>query len=374
MLVKVKSVISSWLIHPIKRWINRRLNVWLARRIPQSKEQQINYRNIFIMPTRFGAAYGLFTLILFLLGTNYQNNIIILISYLLVSFFIIVLHHSFFNLSGLKFAANSPIKGYAGSALSFPLMITNKKTRFNIHFSFYQGLVNKSSTSNTSGAGLAVGKNISSEQIAVKQHSEKASSEQKSKVILELTQGENEIAVPFQTEKRGQFSLPRMLIASEYGFGLFRTWTRLDFSQQATIFPKPLSYTWQKTQQAAKGQMQNERVESQHNSFQAGHDEFYQLQQYRQGEPFSQVAWKQVARGQGWLTKQFQKNLSGQLQLDFSALPEVTLEQRLSLLSYAITDCSNQQIAFSLKLPNQEFPFDSSPEHTLRCLTALACY
>ena len=252
MLVKVKSVISSWLIHPIKRWINRRLNVWLARRIPQSKEQQINYRNIFIMPTRFGAAYGLFTLILFLLGTNYQNNIIILISYLLVSFFIIVLHHSFFNLSGLKFAANSPIKGYAGSALSFPLMITNKKTRFNIHFSFYQGLVNKSSTSNTSGAGLAVGKNISSEQIAVKQHSEKASSEQKSKVILELTQGENEIAVPFQTEKRGQFSLPRMLIASEYGFGLFRTWTRLDFSQQATIFPKPLSYAWQKTQQASK--------------------------------------------------------------------------------------------------------------------------
>ena len=71
-------------------------------------------------------------------------------------------------------------------------------------------------------------------------------------------------------------------------------------------------------------------LKSQQNSFQAGHDEFYQLQQYQQGEPFSRVAWKQVARGQGWLSKQFQQTLSGQLQLDFSALPEATLEQRLS--------------------------------------------
>lgn len=371
MLFKTKFTFSSWLIRPIKNRINQRLNAWLARRIPQAAVQQINYQNIFIMPTRFGAAFCFFILLLFLLGTNYQNNIIILVSYLLVSFFIVVLHHSFLNLSGLKFVANSPIKGYAGAALSLPLVITNSKARFNIHFSFYQGLVNQSSTSNANGAGLAVGKKIT---VKTKADDAKAINAQKSKVILTLPQGKSEILVPFKADKRGQFSLPRMLIASEYGFGLFRTWTRLDFAQQATVFPKPLNYSWQETQQVEKGQKQNESVESQQSSHQAGYDEFYQLRQYQQGEAFSQVAWKQVARGQGWLTKQFQQNLSGKLLLDFSSLPEATLEQKLSMLSYAITDCSHQQIAFSLKLPYQELPYDNSPEHTLRCLTALACY
>lgn len=369
MLLKTQQTISSWLILPIKRLINQRLNTWLNTRIPQGKCQQINHRNIFIMPTRFGAAYGLFTLILFLLGTNYQNNIIILISYLFVSFFIVVLHHSFFNLSGLKFLSTSPIQGYAGTTLLFPLTVTSNKTRFNIHFSFYQGLVNQSSISNSQGASQVFGKGLSNQV-----NSEQITSQQKSKVVLELVAGENEILVPFQADKRGQYMLARMLIASEYGFGLFRTWTRLDFAQQATIFPKPLSYAWQESQQVSTGQQQNENVESQQNSFQPGHDEFYQLQQYQQGEPFSRVAWKQVARGQGWLSKQFQQNLSGQLQLDFNLLPEATLEQKLGLLSFAINDCSRQQIAFSLKLPDQEFAYDNSPEHTLQCLTALACY
>jgi hypothetical protein len=372
--MKINFTIFSWLVEPAKYWLNQRLNAWLKRRIPQAQKQQINYRNIFIMPTRFGAAYGFFTLILFLLGTNYQNNIIILISYLLVSFFIVVLHHSFFNLSGLTFVATRPVLGYAETQLSFPLVIINKKTRFNIHFSFYQGLVNQGSTSNDFAANSSFNPKASRNESREHKSRKQKKSEQKSKVVLELAQGESEILVPFCADKRGRFTLTRMLIASEYGFGLFRTWTRLDFGQQATIFPKPLSYAWQQAQQIATGDKQNEDVESQQNGYQAGHDEFYQLQQYQYGEPFSRVAWKQVARGQGWLTKQFQQNLSGQLQLDFNSLPEATLEQKLRLLSYAINDCSQQQIAFSLKLPNQTFPYDHSPEHTLRCLTALACY
>lgn len=291
------------------------------------------------MPTRFGAAFCFFTLLLFLLGTNYQNNIIILISYLLVSFFIVVLHHSFFNLSGLKFAATNSVQGFAGRQLLLPLTVSSQKSRYNLYFSFTQDI-----------------------------------DESNSKTILELASGDNDIQVPFYAQQRGQFPLPRMLIKSEYGFGLFRTWTRLDFAQQVTVFPEPVIYAWQSQQQGAQAAELNETLENHQASFQVGHDEFYQLQQYQQGEPFSRVAWKQVARGQGWHSKQFQQALSNKLQLDFNSLPDVTLEQKLSLLSYAINDCSQQQIAFSLILPNQEFPYQHSPEHTQHCLTALACY
>lgn len=337
--MSIKSTLIRWLIKPSKSWLQKRLNAWLAKRIPKAKQQQINYRNIFIMPTRFGTAFCIFTFLLFLLGTNYQNNIIILISYLLVSFFIVVLHHSFFNLSGLTFIARMSISGFAGKRLLFPLTIVSSKQRFNIQLSFQQ-----------------------------------ESDSQYSENVPIIQPGENEILVPYKAITRGQYALTRILITSEYGFGLFRTWTRLDFAQRVTVFPKPITYAWHQQQNAATATELNEAVESHRDSLQIGHDEFYQLQQYRQGEPFSRVAWKQVARGQGWLSKQFQQTLSNKLQLDFDSLPDSTLEQKLSLLSYAVNDCYQQQISFSLKLPNQEFAYDSSPEHTTRCLTALACY
>ena len=328
--------------------MQRRFNVWLTRRIPQGSEQRINHRNIFIVPTRFGISFVFFILLLFLLGTNYQNNVIILISYLLGSFYIVVLNHSFFNLSGLRFQASNSIQGFVDSQVYFPIVVSNSKTRFNVSFSFDQGAeLTKLTAQQTKPTQTTI------EQLAV---------------------GESHIKVPYLIGKRGHYALSRVLIRSEFGFGLFKAWTRLDFAQQVTAYPKPIAYAWAETQQDGDAEQIENSVESHQDSFQAGQDEFHQLQHYQLGGPYSRVAWKQVARGQGWLTKQYQKVLSGKLQLDFDHLPSGTLEQRLSWLSYAIKDCSEQQIAFSLKLPNQTIAYDNSPQHTLKCLAALARY
>lgn len=336
----------------MRAFMHKRIDSWLTRRIPQDNEQRINHRNIFIIPTRFGASFLFFILLLFLLGTNYQNNVIILISYFLVSFFVVTLLHSFFNLSGLKFQAKNSIQGFVDTQLYFPLIITSKKSRFNIRFSFEQ-----------STAWL---KKKDKEQVNENNSAEIA--------VVQLALGESEIQVPYRVYQRGQYSLGRMLIASEYGFGLFRAWTRLDFAQQVTAYPKPITYLWSDTQQSVAGDEVKDKVESYQDSFQPGQDEFNQLRPYQLGESLSRVSWKHVARGQGWFTKQYQQALAGKLQLNFEYLPAGTLEQRLSWLSYAIKDCSNKQIAFSLKLPDQELAYDNSSQHTLQCLTALACY
>ena len=352
MLTQQKRTIFSSIILALKAFLQKRFNAWLTRRIPQDSQQQINHRNIFIIPTRFGAGFVLFMLLLFLLGTNYQNNVIILISYLLVSFFIVVLHHSFFNLSGLRFKATSSIQGFVDSQQHFPLVVTSNKARFNISFSFAQPIV-------------------LTEQQLDKQVTENNFAQI---TLQQLVVGENKIRVPYLVCQRGQYALGRVLIVSEFGFGLFRTWTRLDFAQQVTAYPKPVSYAWSDSQQNVAGDEVKNSIESYQDSFQPGQDEFHQLQHYQLGEPLSRVAWKHVARGQGWLTKKYQQALSGKLQLDFEYLPAGTLEQRLSWLSYAIKDCSDKQIAFSLKLPNQMIKYDNSSQHTLKCLAALARY
>ena len=349
---KAKKSAFSALITPLQAFINKRVNVWLSRRIPQGALQQINYRNIFIMPTRFGACFVLFMLLLFLLGTNYQNNVIILLSYLLVSFFIVVLHHSFFNLAGLQFHASHSLQGFVGSSLYFPLVVSSKKNRFSIRFSFEQSA------------------NIASN----KSHNTERESKLLGVTLEQLVVGENQVRVPYQVEKRGHYPLGRMLIISEYGFGLFKTWTRLDFAQHITAYPKPIAFAWSELGQHASSEALNDNVASYQDSFQSGQDEFHQLRHYQLGEPFSRVAWKQVARGQGWLTKQYQQALSAKLQLDLEHLPAGNIEQRLSWLSYVIKDCNEQQIAFLLKLPNQSIEYQHSAQHTLKCLAALAYY
>jgi hypothetical protein len=356
------SISSGSIIASLKSALHKHFNAWLSRRIPQASRQQINHRNIFIMPTRFGAGLLMFVLLLFLLGTNYQNNVIILISYLLVSFSIVVLHHSFFNLSGLQFQATNGLQGFVDSPLYFPLVITSKKVRFTISFSFDQARVNTEQLLDHS---------VEENKPSKLNPSNSALSKT---TLAQLEIGENNIRIPYQVCQRGQYPLGRVLIISEFGFGLFKAWTRLDFAQQVTAYPKPIANVWTDKQQNLAIEVAENNLESYQDSFQSGQDEFHQLQHYQLGEPLSRVAWKHVAQGQGWLTKQYQQALSGKLQLDFERLPNGTLEQRLSWLSYAIKDCSTKQIAFSLKLPNQVVEYDHSAQHTLKCLTALARY
>ncbi|MFT5636930.1 MAG: hypothetical protein ACI89T_002399 [Cognaticolwellia sp.] len=351
------SISAGSIIASLKSLLHKYFNAWLIRRIPQASRQQINHRNIFIIPTRFGASWLMFMLLLFLLGTNYQNNVIILISYLLVSFFIVVLHHSFFNLSGLQFQATNALQGFVDSTLYFPLVITSKKARFTISFSFDQATAKTDQVLN--------------HRVEENKPSNSALSK---KTSAQLEIGENNIRIPYQVCQRGQYPLGRVLIISEFGFGLFKAWTRLDFAQQVTAYPKPIANVWTDKQQNLAIEVAENNLESYQDSFQSGQDEFHQLQHYQLGEPLSRVAWKHVAQGQGWLTKQYQQALSGKLQLDFERLPNGTLEQRLSWLSYAIKDCSTKQISFSLKLPNQVVDYDHSAQHTLKCLTALARY
>lgn len=363
MLNTQKNTVFSSFKASIKSALNLRFNSWLARRIPEHSRQVINHRNIFIIPTRFGAGLMIFMLLLFLLGTNYQNNVIILISYLLVSFFIVVLLHSFFNLSGLKFQASSALQGFVGDQVHFPLNISSKKDRFNIRFSFDQALA---SSGNHEADNIFIESGSFNSQLGKVALSEIT--------LTEIRKGDNNIKIPYRIYKRGEYSLGRLLIISEFGFGLFKTWTRLDFAQHVTAFPKPVENTWLDKQQSVAGEEVDNNTQSYQDSFQPGQDEFHQLQHYQLGEPLSRVAWKHVARGQGWFTKQYQQALSGKLQLDFSQLPAGTVEQRLSWLSYAIKDCSDKQIPFSLKLPEHTVEYDHSAQHTLKCLTALARY
>ena len=64
-------------------------------------------RSLFILPTRLGLCYLLVMLAIYLLGTNYQNNLVLLVAYALGSLFMVTMWLTHRNLLGLAPAGAS---------------------------------------------------------------------------------------------------------------------------------------------------------------------------------------------------------------------------------------------------------------------------
>jgi len=323
----------------VKDFFKTRMDNWLTRRIPAAHHHKLTSRNIFIFPSAFGFAYLGFVLLLFLLATNYQNNLIMLLTYLLASFFITVMMHSFFNFSQLSFSVQQQQSGFAQQNIIFPLIIHSKKTHFDLNF----GLDNK---------GTAVS--------YIK--------------LAQCSSGDTQVNLNYVSANRGQYSLGRVTIFSEYSFGLFKSWTHLDFGLSALIYPKPLALALNQTQLSGQN---NENINaSEHSSNKAGIDDFSELKSFVLGEARARTAWKQLARGQGHYSKHYQENQSVLLCLNLANMPAADLETQLSFLSFLVNDLTQNQQTFSLQLePDKEaVSYNSGLAHQQACLTALARY
>ena len=312
--------------------------------MPAKNSQQLTRDNIFIFPSRFGFSYLAFVLLLFLLGTNYQNNVIILFSYLLGSFFITAMLHSFYNLSGLQVSQYGEVSGHVGQSLSVTLTFFTVKKRAYYTLAF----VNKTSYIKTSAESAFID-------------------------VFEI--GTTQVKVPFIASTRGRQNLERVKISSEYGFGLFTTWTQLDLNCQALIYPEPIaviSKVYLSGVDEQKSHANEAAISTQ--QFQAAGDDFYALQTYRQGESLAHIAWKQAARGQGWLSKQYQQEQRNNVWLTLLAMPANDLETKLSMLCFLVLEFHQQGQAFGLDLGALKIEPQQGLEHLNKCLAALACY
>ncbi|KGJ92803.1 DUF58 domain-containing protein [Colwellia psychrerythraea] len=327
----------------IRKFFQKNFERWLARRIPSQSEHQLNSRNIMIYPTRFGLAYLGFVILVFLLGTNYQNNIILLLSYLLASLFISVMLHSFYNFSQLRFYSRAKQQGYAEEPLNFSIKIMAKKNHYDINVHFSDRTLNS--------------------QIVT---------------LLHCKQGEQELTLAYKSSKRGRHNLGRITIYSEYCLGIFKSKTVLNFGHYAIIYPKAKSLI------AGQYQLSSSHDEASMESFQSsnivGTDDFSELKSFVRGESRARTAWKQLAKGQGHFSKHYQASTSQLQWLKLSEMPSNNLEIQLAYLSFLIGELSttNQNFGLDLSAETANKAMNIQPnsgfKHQQECLTALALY
>lgn len=312
----------------INHFFRNRFDKWLKRRIPMSKQITLNSGNTFIFPSKAGLHLLLSCFILFLLGTNYQNNLILFLVFFLCSFMVTCLLLSYQNLAGLNLFALKGDAQFAGKDSQFNLRLSHAKVEAKaISFEFQQP---------------------SSELKAVVEH--------------------NSVSVYACCHQRGYFNPGRVTVRSTFPFGLFNVWTHLDFGFKVLLYPHPVENSL--PLERLSGSIDDAGIKQPL----IGVDEFSTLKNYQLGESLKSVAWKQVAQGRGWLTKQFEQPAGAEVALDIKLLAHLPVEMRLSFLCYQILELEKKNQRYSLTLGDQQIKVGTGKPHQAVCLQALALH
>lgn len=314
-------ILSSWRA----RW-ERPFYRWVDRRSPRAHQIQLNRKNLYTFPNTTGLIYLLITLVIWLLGTNYQNNLILGLSYLLVSVFVVSILHAFANLAGISIRFVGARSTFAGDPVGFVLELncTNKAGCDNLELRWPEGET----------------------QIITLNHNEP-----------------QQVIVRAQSRARGYLRPGRLLVQSRFPLGIIRCWTWLNLDATALIYPVPI-ITDEPHTQASDGREEG-------GTSQRGGDDFSGLRDYQAGDPIKHIAWKQFAQDKGLFTKEYEAYFSAEKWLDWDSLTQPQ-ELRLSGLCYWALEYERRQIPYGLRLPGIYLAPAIGEHHQQAVLTALA--
>lgn len=312
------------------QYASARAAAWIRRRQgPDGAVVALQRRRIYILPTRFGVAFGVLLGAMLLGSMNYATSLGFALTFLLAGLAVVTLHECHNNLLGIEVRIGGVRPVYAGGEARFPITLTNTSavTRFELEID-------------------ADGKEVGP---------------------VDIAPGATAVLVlPLPAERRGRLPLPRLSVATRHPASLCRAWSYLHMQAECIVYPAP----------APPGTPAPLGIDDREGPSAVDHSDadFAGLRFAVPGDPPRRIAWKAYARSDQLLLKQFAGGDRRTELFDFDALPGIETEQRLSILARWCLDAANGGASFGLKLPATSVPLGSGEPHLHRCLTALALF
>lgn len=286
-------------------------------------------RALYILPTREGLYYGGMLAVMLLAAVNYSNGLAYALTFMLAAVGIVATLHTHRNLSGLRISAGPAAPVFVGESATFTIILHNDS-------SFPRNAVEISATNQVQRVYMAP----------------------RNTALVDVT-------IP--TTRRGYLDPPPIRLRTRFPVGLWHAWSRtISLPVRCLVYPRPApaqslpeapgTYSGQEAANAADG------------------EDFTGLRDYQHGDPMQRVAWKKVAAGQGWHTKQFTASAGRLIWLDWNALPGIEVENRLSVLCRWILMAEQLGITYGLRLPKLTIEPRHGAEHCARCLEQLALF
>lgn len=270
------------------------------------------------------------TLLLMLLASlNYALALGVAVTFLLVGLVAVAQLHTFRNLAGIEIAPLAAGETFAGGSIEFTLALhAGAAARTDIVVSCANA---------RAGGDIAAGQALT-------------------------------VSLDVDAPKRGRVALGRVTLATTHPFGLWRGWAYVHFPLSGIVFPAaeigapPLPHGHGGADPLAQGSSDDADL--------AG------LREFQRGDPPQRVAWKAVARGAGWYSKEFDgAGGGGPVTLAWSELPTaLPVEERLSRLTAWVLAAERAACPFALQLPGTRLASRQGRDHRREALTALAVY
>lgn len=290
----------------------------------------LRHRRIYILPTRRGLSLVATLAIMLLTSMNYALALGHALTFLVAGLVAAALLQTYRNLAGIAASPLAAGEAFAGGEVGFTLALAN------------------------AGAERR-GINVAAPSGPL--------------IRVDLPAGATRpVSLSVHASRRGRVALGRVTLSTDFPLGLWRAWAYVHFPLAGIAYPAPEALP-----PPAPPGFEGFDVRR---SASAAEAELAGLRDYTSGDPMNRVAWKAVARGAGWYTKQFEgTGGGGALELRWDELPPgLGTEARLSRLTAWILAAEREVRTFRLVLPGTELAPGSGAAHRRAALTALALF
>jgi uncharacterized protein (DUF58 family) len=296
----------------------------------------LNQRNIYILPTRGGWAFGLTLLVMLVSSINYQLNLGYVLTFLLAGSGLVSIHLTHGTLRGLTLRLRPAAPVFAGEPALLEVIMSNSgAARHGIGLRFQQGPQDRSD------AWCDV-----------------------------PAQGQSSASLSMVPPLRGWHEVPALVVETRFPFGLFRAWTHWRPASRVLAYPKPEqpAPALPLAQSAPGGAPQPRQGQG---------SELDGVRAWRRGDGLRMVVWKKAARNGQLVSRETSAESSRELWLDWhtaQGAEPVGAEGRLARLAAWALAAEREGLVYGLRLPGAQLPPDRGDAHQRRLLRELALW
>jgi len=305
-------------------WLKQRV---LTRRGPMTPPFELEYRHVFVLPTKFGSGFGLMLIFMALGGLNFNNNMALMLVFLLGTIAQLTTLIAYRNLSGLRVDSIHADPVFSGETANFRVFVSNgdDRQRFAVQAGFKKAQDCKDFKMN------------SCESFHLKQ----------------------------STQKRGWLEMSSFRLETRFPLGLFKAWSWIFPQTRCLVYPSPAKKAppLPKTGHGQSGR-----------SAKGDGDQVHGLRKYQPGDSIQRVAWRASARHNELYSLEMETPREEACELDWELLKGGDVETRLSILTAWVIAADHKQLLYSLKLPDATVPSGTGTSHRSKCLELLALY
>ena len=282
-----------------------------------------NRSKIIIFPNWNGVGLGFFVFFCFLISVFYENNFGLLLSIIIFFIFFISIFVSNQNLNHLTINAldNYYIEANKNEAIDIQIVNHVNEKKLNIDLDY---------------------KNLNLKE-------------------LNFPKKLNQLKLYDQYSERGIFSISRVILKSIYPFGIIRTKRYFNPKSKIVVYPKKLK--------------PNIDMLNEFNINLKGHanDEFEGIEDYKNGDSFSKIAWKKsIIKNKKYIKKFEEPKKENKLILNLDNYKEINFEDLLSYVSYIVDYYYKNKIQLTIKHRDNTFYLNQSQNSYHQILKYLA--